>query len=84
MEKVYLVCLHYHDGWNQQIEVKVTNSKEKAKEVLKDWALEEEQLTWIGDYEEGELDNYNFSEEYFDAQYGEKRTTIWITEKEVL
>ena len=84
MEKVYIISLMYCDGYGSDIEFKVASTKEKAKEVLNNWALEEEQLTWIGDYEQDELDEYEFSEEYFDAQYGEKRTTIWITEKEVL
>lgn len=84
MEKVYIITLLYCDGGCHDIEFKVAHSKEKAKEVLNNWALEEEQLTWIGDYEQDELDEYEFSEEYFDALYGEKRTTIWIEEKEVL
>ena len=83
MEKVYIIILMYCDGGSHDIEFKVARSKEKAKKILHNWALEEEQLTWIGDYEEGELDNYNLSEEYFDALYGKKRTTIWIEEKEV-
>lgn len=84
MEKVYIVTLMYCDGYDRDIEFKVASTKEKAKEVLTDWVDIECRDSFIGDYEEDEFDDYEFSEEYFNAQYGEQRTTIWITEKEVL
>ena len=84
MEKVYIITLMYCDGYGSDIEFKVASTKEKAKEVLDNWANNEIQESWISDYTMDELDDYELSDEYFDAQYGEKRTTIWITEKEVL
>ena len=84
MEKVYIITLMYCDGYGSDVEFKVASTKEKAKEVLDNWANNEIQESWISDYTMAELDDYELSNEYFDAQYGEKRTTIWITEKEVL
>lgn len=84
MEKVYIISLMYCDGYGSDIEFKVASTKEKAKEVLDNWANNEIQESWISDYTMAELDDYELSDEYFDAQYGEKRTTIWVTEKEVL
>ena len=84
MKKVYIISLMYCDFYGSDIEFKVASTKEKAKDMLNDWANNEIQGSWISDYTMAELDNYELSDEYFDAQYGEKRTTSWITEKEVL
>lgn len=83
MNKVYLVHLEFTNGWEQETETRVAQTHEKAKEFLKDWAEKEIEQSWIGDYEESEFDYYYFGNIYFDAQYGELRTTIWIEEKEI-
>ena len=83
MEKVYIITLMYCDGFEKEIEFKVASTKEKAKEMLHNWALEEQQLTWIGDYEQDDFDDYSFEDDYFEACFDDLRTVIWITEKEV-
>lgn len=84
MEKVYVITLMYCAGGDCDVEFKVAHSKEKAECVLKDWALEEERTSWIHDYTKDDFDDYTFEDDYFDVQYYDTRTTIWIREKEVL
>ena len=57
---------------------------EKAKQILKDWALQEEQSSWISEYDRDDFDYYDFDDDYFDVCYGDHRTTIFIKDVEVL
>ena len=83
MNKVYLIHLEFTDGYETQFETRVALTHEKAKEILQVWGETEIEQTWVGDIVESEFDNYEFRDTYFDAQYGELRTTIWIEEKEI-
>lgn len=80
---LYLVSLEFCYGGETEHEVRVAKTMEKAREILKEWAENETRNTWIADYSEQELWNYELSEDYFDAQFGEFRTTIWITTAEI-
>ena len=88
MNKVYLIHLEFTNGWEQKYQTRVALTYEKAKETLKQWAEDEMCNSWIGDYiesglNEEQLDNHEFTDTYFDALFGELRTTIWIEEKEI-
>lgn len=83
MKHIYLINLEFCDGYDREYETKATTTLKKAKKILKDWATKEKQTTWINDYKIEELDNYEFSECYFDAQLNELRTTIWIKKQQI-
>lgn len=84
MEKVYIITLMYCDGFEKEVEFKVASTKEKAKEMLQNWALEEERTSWIEGYDKDDFDDYTFEDDYFEACFDDLRTVIWIEEKEVL
>lgn len=83
MEKVYIITLLCCDGEEKEVEFKVASTKEKAKEILQDWALKEETNSWIANYEKNEFDYYGFADNYFEACRDCFKTVIWIEEKEV-
>lgn len=84
MEKVYIICLMRCDGIETDAEFKVAKTKDKAKEVLQSWALEEERVSWIADYKSDEFDYYGFADNYFEVCLDDFKTVIWIEEVEVL
>lgn len=83
--KVYVVMLEWHnDGDCGTDVIDVCDSSEKAQASLKsnaefDWAEYWECMN----LELAELDNYEWTNDYYDVAYGDKRTTIYIVEKEI-
>lgn len=82
---VYVVMLEWHNDGDCGTDVlDVCSTKEKAHKSLKinaefDWA---ECWEWL-DIEKDELDNYEWTDDYYDVSYGDMRTTIYIVEKEL-
>lgn len=83
MEKVYIIILMFCDGVETDTQFKVAKTKDKAKEILQDWAEKEEINSWIANYEKNEFDYYGFADNYFEVRLGDYETFIWIEEKEV-
>lgn len=82
---VYIVMLHWcNDGDYDTDVIDVCDSREKAQASLKlnaefDWAENWECM----DLKQDELDNYEWTDDYYDISYGDMRTTIYIEEKEL-
>jgi hypothetical protein len=83
-DKVYIVLLSYKDYLNDELYIMaVTKDKNKAYEKLKTIAEDECKTSWISDYDQEDLDRFDFTENYFGAKYDDKLTEIWIEEKEI-
>lgn len=82
---VYAVMLHYCNDGDYDVELlDICSTKEKAQASLKihaeyDWAENWEFL----DLTQDDLDDYEWSDDYYDVLYGDMRTTIYIVEKEL-
>ena len=83
---VYLVILDwcYDNGDTSTELLEICSTKEKAQACLKlnaefDWAENWENLN----LEKDELDNYEWTDDYYDVSYWDTRTTIYIVEKEL-
>lgn len=81
---VYLVILDWCYDGERDYEITVCETREKAQTHLKisaefDWAECWECLN----IDKDELDNYEWTDNYYDVQCGDTRTTIYIVEKEI-
>ncbi|MBP3708283.1 MAG: hypothetical protein J6J36_06725 [Clostridia bacterium] len=82
---IYLVILNYYDSniFDTQQTYRCTTTREKAIKLLKQVIEEEKRNSWLADYKDDEFEEYDEEEDYFDAQAGDYRTTIFIKEVEV-
>lgn len=80
---VYLIHLIFDNGEYEDYEhiVRVTTTLDKAKTILKEWAKEESESSWIADIED--FDEHYLKDDYFLATAGRYSTSIFIEEKEL-
>jgi hypothetical protein len=81
MEKVYVIILEYHEDEETQIETRIAKSREKAEQILQEWAKQEMENSWLKNYSVEELNDYELSKNYFYAQSDDYVTTIYIKEE---
>ena len=83
--KVYVTILWWEDHGDSDFAYQIHDTMEKAQETLEKWKQEEFANSWINTIEDIEdLDNYEDTLNYFDCDDFDRRTTIWIEEKEIL
>lgn len=83
--KVYAVIMDWSEDGYRDFEFHVCETREKARDLLEEIKQREWANSWINEIEDMyELENYEDSLEYFDCDDLDRRTTIWIEEKEIL
>lgn len=83
--KVYVTILWWEDDGDRDFSYQIHTTKEKAQKTLEKWKQEEMINSWISEiYDFEELDNYVDTDDYFDCDNFDRRTTIWIEEKEIV
>lgn len=83
-QKVFVTIMCWEDQGDSDFSYQIHDTREKAQETLENWKQEELANSWINTIEDAyDLDNYSDELEYFDCDFFDKRTTIWIEEREV-
>lgn len=83
--KVYAVIMDWEFRGDRGTSFQLYSTREKAREMLEQFKQEEWANSWINEIEDmNDLENYEDSLEYFDCDDFDRRTTIWIEEKEIL
>ena len=83
--KVYAVIMDWEFRGDRGTSFSLYATKAKAQEMLEKFKQEEFANSWISEIEDiYNIDNYDDEPEYFDCCDGDRRTTIWIEEKEIV